>query len=63
MKYTTGEETKKKMIDSAFQLLADKGYDARSIDEIMKGAGKTKGHSMFILKIKKICYTKLYRID
>ncbi|MGM7721627.1 TetR/AcrR family transcriptional regulator [Metabacillus sp. Hm71] len=43
MKYTTGEETKKKIIDSAFQLLADKGYDAMSIDEIMKGAGKTKG--------------------
>ncbi|WP_440604125.1 TetR/AcrR family transcriptional regulator [Bacillus sp. GB_SG_008] len=43
MKYITGEETKKKIIDSAFQLLADKGYDAMSIDDIMKGAGKTKG--------------------
>ncbi len=43
MKYATGEETKKKIIDSAYQLLADKGYDAMSIDEIMKGAGKTKG--------------------
>ncbi|MFE5318252.1 TetR/AcrR family transcriptional regulator [Paenibacillus sp. NPDC056579] len=43
MKYSTGEETKKKVIDSAFQLLADKGYDAMSIDDIMKGTGKTKG--------------------
>ncbi|WP_053437406.1 TetR/AcrR family transcriptional regulator [Sporosarcina globispora] len=43
MKYTTGEATKKKVIDSAFRLLAYKGYDAMSIDDIMKGAGKTKG--------------------
>lgn len=43
MKYITGQETKKKVIDSAFQLLAEKGYDAMSIDEIMKRAGKTKG--------------------
>ncbi|WP_243526661.1 TetR/AcrR family transcriptional regulator [Bacillus pseudomycoides] len=43
MKYTTGEETKKKIIDSGFQLLADKGYDAMSIDDIMKGTGRTKG--------------------
>ncbi|MCJ8014732.1 TetR/AcrR family transcriptional regulator [Paenibacillus sp. KQZ6P-2] len=43
MKYKTGEETKMKIIDSAFQLLAEKGYDAMSIDDIMKGAGKTKG--------------------
>lgn len=43
MKYTTGEETKKKIIDSAFQLLADKGYEAMSIDDVMKGTGKTKG--------------------
>lgn len=43
MKYTTGKETKKKIIDSAFQLLANKGYDAMSIDDVMKGTGRTKG--------------------
>ncbi|WP_243526686.1 TetR/AcrR family transcriptional regulator [Bacillus pseudomycoides] len=43
MKYTTGEETKKKIINSAFQLLTNNGYDAISIDDIMKRTGRTKG--------------------
>lgn len=43
MKYTTGEETKRKIVDAGFQLLADKGFDAMSIDDMMKMAGKTKG--------------------
>ena len=41
-----------KIIDSAFQLLADKGYDAMSIEDIMKGAGKTKGSFYVHFKTK-----------
>lgn len=43
MRYTTGEETKKNIIESAFYLLANEGYDRMSIDQIMKRVGKTKG--------------------
>ncbi|MFC7439712.1 TetR/AcrR family transcriptional regulator [Laceyella putida] len=43
MKYSTGIETKRKIIDAAFQLMADKGFDALSIDDIMTSIGRTKG--------------------
>ncbi|PGZ96254.1 hypothetical protein COE51_18660 [Bacillus pseudomycoides] len=62
MKYITGEETKKKIIDSAFQLLADKGYDAMSIDDIMKGAGKTKGSFYVHFKSKEALLMEVMRI-
>lgn len=52
MKYATGEETKRKIIDAGFQLLADKGFDAMSIDEIMKMTGKTKGSFYVHFKTK-----------
>lgn len=62
MKYITGEETKKKIIDSAFQLLADKGYDAMSIDDIMKGTGKTKGSFYVHFKSKEALLMEVMRI-
>jgi AcrR family transcriptional regulator len=43
MKYSTGIETKRKIIDATFQLMADKGFDALSIDDIMTSIGRTKG--------------------
>ncbi|MBN2910440.1 TetR/AcrR family transcriptional regulator [Polycladomyces sp. WAk] len=43
MKYKSGEQTKQQMIDTAFRLIAEKGYDAMSIDDIMSEIGKTKG--------------------
>jgi AcrR family transcriptional regulator len=43
MKYKTGELTKQQIIDTAFRLIAEKGYDAMSIDDIMSEIGKTKG--------------------
>ncbi len=43
MKYATGIETKKRIIDAAFNLMASRGFDAVSIDDIMKSIGKTKG--------------------
>ncbi|MFC7442931.1 TetR/AcrR family transcriptional regulator [Laceyella putida] len=43
MKYSTGKETKRKIIDATFQLMADKGFDALSIDDIMTSIGRTKG--------------------
>jgi len=43
MKYKTGEHTKQQIIDAAFRLIAEKGYDAMSIEEIMTEIGRTKG--------------------
>lgn len=43
MKYRTGEQTKQRIIDAAFRLIAEKGYDAMSIEDIMTEIGKTKG--------------------
>jgi AcrR family transcriptional regulator len=43
MKYKSGERTKQQIIDTAFRLIAEKGYDAMSIDDIMSEIGKTKG--------------------
>jgi AcrR family transcriptional regulator len=43
MKYQSGERTKQQIIDTAFRLIAEKGYDAMSIDDIMSEIGKTKG--------------------
>lgn len=43
MKYATGIETKKRIIDAAYQLMAYRGFDAVSIDDIMKSIGRTKG--------------------
>lgn len=42
-KYKSGERTKQKIVDVAFRLIAEKGYDAMSIEEIMTEIGKTKG--------------------
>ncbi|MGA8941611.1 MAG: TetR/AcrR family transcriptional regulator [Thermoactinomyces sp.] len=43
MKYATGIETKKRIVDAAFRLMACQGFDAVSIDDIMKSIGRTKG--------------------
>lgn len=43
MKYKTGEQTKEQIIETAFRLIAEKGFDAMSIDDIMSEIGKTKG--------------------
>lgn len=43
MKYSTGKETQKKIINTTFELIADKGFDALSIDDIMSTIGRTKG--------------------
>jgi AcrR family transcriptional regulator len=43
MKSSTGIETKRKILDATFQLMADKGFDALSIDDIMTSIGRTKG--------------------
>ncbi|MBA4602632.1 TetR/AcrR family transcriptional regulator [Thermoactinomyces mirandus] len=43
MKYATGIETKKRIVDAAFKLMAHRGFDALSIDDIMKSIGRTKG--------------------
>ncbi|GAB6935178.1 TetR/AcrR family transcriptional regulator [Calditerricola yamamurae] len=43
MKHKTGEQTRQQIIDTAFRLIAEKGYDAMSIEEIMTEIGRTKG--------------------
>src|SRR5690606_14775866 len=42
-KYKSGEWTKQQIIDATFRLIADKGYDDMSIEDIMNEVGKTKG--------------------
>lgn len=42
-KYKSGERTKQKIVEVAFRLIAEKGYDAMSIEDIMTEIGKTKG--------------------
>lgn len=43
MRYNTGKETKDKFIQAAFKLFGTKGYDATSIDDLLREVGKTKG--------------------
>ncbi|PRZ15320.1 TetR family transcriptional regulator [Laceyella sediminis] len=61
MKYSTGKETKRKIIETAFQLMADKGFDALSIDEIMKHIGRTKGSFYVHFKSKEEMLYELMR--
>lgn len=43
MKYKTGVETRQKIIDTAYNLFAQHGYECTSIDDIMEKIGRTKG--------------------
>lgn len=43
MKYRNGLKTKQNIVDEAFHLFAQQGYEATSIDQIMKRLGRTKG--------------------
>lgn len=43
MKYKTGVETRQKIIDTAYHLFAQHGYECTSIDDIMEKIGRTKG--------------------
>ncbi|TCS93928.1 TetR/AcrR family transcriptional regulator [Hazenella coriacea] len=43
MKYKTGEDTKEKIINVAFFMIAKHGYEATSINRIMNEIGRTKG--------------------
>lgn len=43
MKYKTGLETRQKIIDTAYNLFAQYGYECTSIDDIMEKIGRTKG--------------------
>ena len=56
-KYKSGEWTKQQIIDATFRLIADKGYDDMSIEDIMNEVGKTKGHFIPIFRAKRTCCT------
>ncbi|WP_164491708.1 TetR/AcrR family transcriptional regulator [Staphylospora marina] len=43
MKYKSGERTQARIIEAAFRVIAEKGYDAMTIDDVMSEIGKTKG--------------------
>ncbi|MFC7440289.1 TetR/AcrR family transcriptional regulator [Laceyella putida] len=62
MKYSTGIETKRKIIDAAFQLMADKGFDAVSIDDIMTSIGRAKGSFYVHFKSKEELLYEVMRI-
>ena len=57
-KYKSGEWTKQQIIDATFRLIADKGYDDMSIEDIMNESGKNEGGVLFpFSEAKRTCCT------
>lgn len=50
--------TRKKLIEAAYQVLAEKGYKATSVKEIAREAGVLLDCSIIILPTKKNCLSK-----
>lgn len=56
---TTEKPRKERLLDSALELMIDKGYEATTVDEICEKAGVTKGSFFYYFKNKEDLGQKL----